>query len=174
MRLTTADVCEVLVNRISGWAEAKEALQATIEAAVGLGVTYVEAEITAVDFTNSGTGKRECQGVRTGSGDTISADRVVPCTGAYTPRLLVDSAPAWADLHAGGRIIAAGTTEGIAHLTTEQTEILKNQPVAINELPLERGKTPLPHAFHPSPARILVVGPKPGPMPAQFDVRASV
>jgi glycine/D-amino acid oxidase-like deaminating enzyme len=85
-------VKQVLVNRTSGWAEAKEALQNTIETAVGLGVKYVTAEVTALEFEDS-PGRKLCYGVKTADGGSIAADRVILCTGAFTPKLLVDSAP---------------------------------------------------------------------------------
>lgn len=129
---------EVLVNRGSGWAEAKEALQSTIEAAIGLGVRYVTAEVTAVRFEQSGS-RRRCRGVVTAEGTSISADRVVLCTGAYTPKLLIDSAPEWTDLHAGERILAFAVTEATAPLSPEERSILDTMPVGINENPVERG-----------------------------------
>ena len=131
-------VKEVLVNRTSGWAEAKEALRCTIETAVGLGVKYTMAEVMAVKFEDT-CGQRQCCGVETANGEPITADRVILCTGAFTPRLLIDSAPEWTDLHAGDRIIAAGVTESIAPLTTQQSPILGTMPVGINDNPTERG-----------------------------------
>lgn len=131
-------VKQVLVNRTSGWAEAKEALQNTIKTAVGLGVKYVTAEVTALEFEDS-LGRKRCHGVKTAIGESIGADRVILCTGAFTPKLLVDSAPEWTDLHAGDRIIAAAVTEAIAPLTAEQCHILGTMPVAINDNPTEYG-----------------------------------
>lgn len=129
---------EVLVNRSSGWAEAKEALQSTIEAAIGLGVKYVTAEVASVQFRESGS-RRRCRGVVTADGTNISADRVILCTGAYTPKLLIDSAPEWTDLHAGERILASAVTEATAPLMFEERPILDTMPVGINENPKERG-----------------------------------
>ena len=131
-------VKEVLVNRTSGWAEAKEALQNTIKTAVGLGVNYTMAEVTAVKFEYT-RGQHWCCGVKIANGEPIAADRVILCTGASTPKLLMDSAPEWTDLHAGDRIIAAGVTESIAPLTTQQSPILGTMPVCINDNPTERG-----------------------------------
>ncbi|KAL1860648.1 hypothetical protein VTK73DRAFT_7222 [Phialemonium thermophilum] len=145
-------VQEVLVNRGSGWAEAKEALQSTIEAAMGLGVRYVTAEVTGVRLEGDGS-RRQCRGVVTADGRTLSADRVVVCAGAYTPKLLVDSAPDWPDLHAGERILASGITEATAPLSHEDRPILDTMPVCCNVNPVERGEEvgclPLPalHAF---------------------------
>jgi glycine/D-amino acid oxidase-like deaminating enzyme len=127
-------VKQVLVNRTSGWAEAKEALQNTIKTAVGLGVTYVTAEVTAVELK-----EHRCCGVKTANGETINADRVILSTGAFTPKLLMNSAPEWTELHASGRIIAAAVTEAIGPLTDQQSSILDTMPVIINDNPMENG-----------------------------------
>jgi glycine/D-amino acid oxidase-like deaminating enzyme len=127
-------VKQVLVNRNSGWAEAKEALQSTIATAVGLGVKYVTSEVTAVDLEG-----KHCCGVKISSGRSIKADRVILCTGAFTPKLLMNSAPEWQDFHGGGRIIAAGVAEAIGPLTAEQRQILDGMPVIINDNPTENG-----------------------------------
>lgn len=131
-------VKEVLVERTSGWAEAKEALQNTIETAIGLGVKYIAAEVTAVNFEDT-RGRRRCCGVKTASGESIATDRVILCTGAFTPKLLIDSSPQWVDLHAGDRILAAAVTEAIAPLSAQQSSILGTMPVIMNDNPTERG-----------------------------------
>ena len=131
-------VNDVLVNKTSGWAEAKEALQSTIKAAVALGVKYITAEVTAIKFDETRP-RRRCWGIETAEGETIVADRIVLCTGAFTPKLLVDSAPECTDIHAGERIIAAGVTEAIAPLSIEKSPILDTMAVGINDNPTERG-----------------------------------
>lgn len=129
---------EVLTNSNSGWAEAKEALRHVIAAAVGRGVKYVAAEVTGLQFTDGEDG--DCRGVKINTGDVLEADRVILCTGAYTAKLLADSAPQRTSLHAGNRFIAAGVTEAIAPLSDEQYERFKDMPVAINEVPPEKGE----------------------------------
>ncbi|KAK5653469.1 hypothetical protein OQA88_8955 [Cercophora sp. LCS_1] len=129
-------VKEVLVNRGSGWAEAKEALQGTIQEAVNLGVSYVTGEVEAVNFEDDG---RRCTGVMMKDGTVMEAERVVLCTGACTPKLLVDSAPERREFHADGRIMAVAVTEGTAPLNEEQRAVLETMPVGINENPTERG-----------------------------------
>ncbi|KAB5515530.1 FAD dependent oxidoreductase [Coniochaeta sp. 2T2.1] len=132
-------VGEVLVNRGSGWAEAKEALQKTIEEAVGLGVRYVVAEVEKVKFEEV-DGRRRATGVLTADGREMLADRVVLCTGAYTAKLLVDSAPDWTELHAGKRILAVGVTEATSPVSEMEKLGLDTMPVGINENPVERGE----------------------------------
>ena len=128
---------EVLVNNRSGWAEAKEALQSTIRAAVDLGVKYLVAEVKAVNFENNGS-RRRCCGISTAD-DIVSADHIVLCSGAYTSRLLVESDPQWTDLHAGDRILAAGVTEATAALRPNESTALADMPVAISVNPVGRG-----------------------------------
>lgn len=123
---------EVLVNRTSGWAEAKEALQNTIETAVGLGVKYITAEIVSVEFDRASGRQDQCCGVKTATGEVIIADRVILCTGAFTPKLLMNSGPEWPELHASDRIIAAAVTEAISPLSTEESVKLQAMPVGIN------------------------------------------
>ncbi|KAB5516993.1 FAD dependent oxidoreductase [Coniochaeta sp. 2T2.1] len=134
-----AGIGEVLVNRGSGWAEAKEALQKTIEEAVGLGVGYVVAEVEKVKFQETG-GRRRATGVVTADGREMLADRVVLCTGAYTAKLLVDSAPDWTELHAGERILACGVTEATAPVSEAEKPGLNTMPVGISENPVDRGE----------------------------------
>jgi len=132
-------VKEVLINKSSGWAEAKEALQSTIQAAINLGVSYIAAEVTSLEFSDLGDGRR-CCGVKLAQGLVIEADKVVLCTGAFTPKLLMDSAPEWTHLHVGDRILAAAVTEGVAPLSQDYRGILATMPVGINDNPTERGK----------------------------------
>ncbi len=130
-------VREVLVNKTSGVADAKDVLTRVIEEAVGLGVTYVEAEVVALEFAEGERGG--CMGVRTKSGQTITADKIILSTGAFTAKLLADSAPERTELHAGTRIMAAAVAEAVAPLTDEQFRKYKDMPVAINHNPPGRG-----------------------------------
>ncbi|KUJ14545.1 FAD dependent oxidoreductase [Mollisia scopiformis] len=132
------NIKEVLVNRTSGWAEAKEALQSTIQTAVDLGVKYITAEVTAVEFVG-GPENRICRGVKTSTGEIITADHIILCTGAFTPRLLMDSAPESAELHAGSRIQASAVTEAIAPLIEQQRSFLETMPVGVNDNPTANG-----------------------------------
>ncbi|KAK3316793.1 FAD dependent oxidoreductase [Apodospora peruviana] len=133
-------VTKALVNKKSGWAEAKEALHATIQAAIDLGVEYRVAEVKRLGIDGGA-----CQGVviataEGGAETTLKADRVVLCTGAYTPKLLIDSAPRWEELHAKGRIVAMAVTEAVVPLGEEGPNVLgRRPPVAINDNPTERG-----------------------------------
>lgn len=136
----------VLVNKTSGWADAKGALQAVIEKAVELGVKYVVAEVAELTFgagVDAGIAEGEvCTGIRTASGETIEATHVILSTGSFTPRLLDESASVTGmeALRAGDRIIAAAVTTGLTQLDDETAAKFAQMPVCIQENPPERGK----------------------------------
>lgn len=128
-------VKEVFINKLSGWAEAKEALRRTIEEAVSLGVEYIEANISTLEFDESGA----TTGVVASTGEVLRADRVILSTGAYTAKLLADSAPTRPELHAGDRFIAVGVTEGFTSVSGDNAAQFYDGPVGIASLPPERG-----------------------------------
>lgn len=132
-------VTNVLVNTTSGCAEAKEALQRTIERAVSLGVCYVTAEAATLVLEESGD-QRQCCGVKTTTGESFAADQVILCTGAFTPKLLLESAPESLDFHAGDRLMAAGLTEALEPFNTNRSQELNLMPVVVNENPIDRGR----------------------------------
>ncbi|EXF81366.1 FAD dependent oxidoreductase [Colletotrichum fioriniae PJ7] len=138
------NVKEVFVNKNSGWGEAKEALQRTIEEAMKLGVKYIEAEVGKIEFDQDGA----ATGVKTSKGESITASRVVLSTGAYTAKLLADSAPERKDLQAGDRFVAAAVTEGFTPVSGENATDLYNGPVGISMVPPSRGASngSVPHS----------------------------
>ncbi len=138
-------VSKILVNGISGWADAGDALQRVIQEAVDLGAEYVEAEVTALDLEPGEDGG--CKGVVTKDGRTLTADKIILCTGAYTAKLLMDSAPDRPSLQAADRIVAAAVGEAIAPLDDRRLQSLLKMPVAIQENPIERG---IIHCYGPS------------------------
>ncbi|GMF73816.1 unnamed protein product [Aspergillus oryzae] len=120
-------VKEVLINRASGWAAAGDALRAVTKKCLELGVKYVTADIATLQFDGRGS----CTGVKTKSGQTLSATHVIVAAGAFTPTLLEWSAAASGNpgLRAEERILAAGITTGMAQLNEEQYEKFKDMPV---------------------------------------------
>ena len=127
----------VLVNRTSGWADARGALLRGVERARELGVRLVEAEVEALEF-----GADEgCVGVRTKGGDVIEATHTVLSTGSFTPKLLDESARRSGidELRAGERIISAGVTTGLTVLSDDDMEKFAGMAVNIQENPPERG-----------------------------------
>lgn len=133
-------VKEVFINKLSGWAEAKEALRCTIEEAVRLGAEYVEADVSKLEFDEQGT----TTGIVTSTGEVLRSDCVILSTGAYTAKLLADSAPSRPELHAGDRFVAVGVTEGFTPVSGENAAQLYGGPVGIAALPPERG---IPNSF---------------------------
>lgn len=128
-------VKEVHINKQSGWAEAKEALMATIEEAVRLGVEYIEADVSKLEFDEEG----KTAGVFTSGGEVLRADCYILSTGAYTAKLLADSAPGRLELQAGDRFFAVGVTSGVASISGDKAARLYDGPVGSAALPLERG-----------------------------------
>lgn len=116
-----ANVDDILWNPSSGWAEAARALKATIEAAVENGVHYVSAPVAKL-ILNDGC----CTGIRTEDGRIFSASKVVLSTGAYTAKLLADSAPTQPELQVGDRITACAVCEAAVNLTPEQVKKFQN------------------------------------------------
>ncbi|KAJ4344861.1 uncharacterized protein N0V89_012605 [Didymosphaeria variabile] len=123
-----SDVTEVLVNKTSGWANAGDALKAVTKKCIELGVKYVVAETQSLAF-NGG----RCTGIRMRKGDTLSADKIILSTGAFTAKLLEQAAKASnkPEISAGGRIIAGGITTGMTQLDEESYKRFANMPVAV-------------------------------------------
>lgn len=105
-------VSQVLINRTSGWAEARNALKSVIEAAVTAGVKYVTATVASLEFCDGGS----CIGVRNVDGGQIHATKTILCTGAATASLIADSAPDREDLQVGERMVAAAICTGVIKL----------------------------------------------------------
>jgi sarcosine oxidase / L-pipecolate oxidase len=120
-------VTNILINESSGWAEASKAITKLVEFVVAAGVKYVAATIESLQFGEQGS----CTGVRTTSNDVLSATHIVLATGAYTAKLIADSAPYRAELQSGDRIIAAALVTGTVKLNPQQAERFKKGPVFI-------------------------------------------
>ena len=110
-----AGVDDILWNPSSGWAEAARALKATIEAAIENGVHYVSAPVAKLVLQGGC-----CTGIQTEDGRIFSASKIILSTGAYTAKLLADSAPTQPELQVGDRITACGVCEAAVNLTSEQ------------------------------------------------------
>jgi glycine/D-amino acid oxidase-like deaminating enzyme len=129
-------VKEVLVNKTSGWAQAGDSLRAVTKWSIDQGVKYVTQKAESLVFDKSG----RCTGVKTEQGNTISASHVVLSTGAYTAKLLEQSAKASGnnDLRAGSRIVAGGITTGMTTLTEESYKRFAKMPVGVQGYTHER------------------------------------
>lgn len=133
----------VLVNKTSGWADAKGALQRGTERAVELGVKYVTAEVAGLEFGSDGT----CVGVRTADGEVLNATHTILSTGSFTPKLLDESArkSGLDALRAGDRIVAAGVTTGLTVLDDKTFQRFNSMPIGIQENPAGRGELHSPY-----------------------------
>lgn len=132
-------VKEVLVNKTSGWAAAGDCLIAVTAKCLELGVKYVTAEVASVQVDKSG----RCQGVKSKSGQVLTASHVILCTGAYTPKLLELSAASTGmdDLRAEHRILAGGITTGMTKLDDKSYPRFASMPVGVQGYTAEQGKT---------------------------------
>ncbi|KAI0536832.1 sarcosine oxidase [Xylaria digitata] len=130
-------VDKVLINKTSGWAAAKDALQAGIKRAIDIGVKYITAEVDLLEFDD----EERCIGVRTDDGSTITANQTILCTGAFTPVLLEKTANNTSRdaLRAQERMVAAGVTTGLVTLDEKTAGMFKEMPVCIQENPVQRG-----------------------------------
>lgn len=128
---------KVLINKTSGWAAARDALRAGIKRAIDIGVKYIAAEGDLLEFDD----EARCIGVRINDGSTITAERTVLCTGAFTPVLLERTAGHTSRdaLRPEKRMIAAGVTTGLVTLDDETAEKFREMPVCIQENPTRRG-----------------------------------
>ena len=131
-----SNIREICWNPESGWAEAVEALEATIKAAIGNGVRYIVEPVTRLVRDGS-----TCRGVKPDSGKEYNADFVILSTGAYNAQLLADSFSDEPELQAGKRISAAGVCETAIHLAEEQQERFKDTPVFVPDSNTTKGET---------------------------------
>lgn len=131
------DVKEVLVNKTSGWAAAGDCLRAVTRKCLDLGVKYVTAEVTSLQFDQNS----RCTGLRTARGDVLTASHVILSTGAYTPKLLEYCAAKSGrpDLRAGDRIVAGGITTGMTKLTEESYQKFADMPVGVQGYTAQAG-----------------------------------
>lgn len=121
-------VQDVLVNRTSGWGAAGDCLRAVTRETLRLGVRYVVGEVATLLF-NDGC----CSGVELEDGKLLRALHTILCTGAFTPKLLEQSADAndLNDLRANGRIVAGGITTGMTKLDDESYKRFAAMPVGV-------------------------------------------
>lgn len=124
------NVADILVNESSAWVEATNALRQVTQAAEDAGVKYVASDVRKVVFNDDGA----ATGVQISDGTVLSARHVLLAAGAYTPKLLLDSAPERKEIHADHRMIAAAICEGSVALNDEDAEYFRQGPVYVNEV----------------------------------------
>jgi len=108
------DVEHLLWTPSSGWAEAARALEGTIKTAVDNGVHYVTASIANLILKDG-----SCTGIQTEDGRTSTAEQIILSTGAYTAKLIADSAPTQPELQVKDRITACSVCEAAVDLSLE-------------------------------------------------------
>lgn len=131
-------VHEVLVNKTSGWAAAGDCLRAVTKRCLELGVKYVVADVQSLLIDRSG----RCTGVFTATGSKIEATQTVLSSGAFTPKLLEQSAMLTGrdSLRSGDRILAGGITTGMTRLDKDTLSTYKEMPVGVQGYTAETGK----------------------------------
>ena len=134
------DVEHLLWTPTSGWAEAARALENTVRAATENGVQYVTASIASLVLKYGA-----CSGVLTEDGRTFTADKVILSTGAYTAKLIADSAPTQYEMHVADRITAYCVCEAAVDLSPNQVTKFKNGPAVVLDVNTTQGRRPTPH-----------------------------
>lgn len=129
-------VGDIFLNRSSGWAEAKAAMNAVIDQAVKAGVRNVAIDVASLIFDDCGA----CTGLKGMNGEILRADRIILCTGAYTAKLIADSAPERNDIQVGYRLTAAAVTEGLFKLDPARVNKFKKGPVFVHNVGEIMGK----------------------------------
>ncbi|KAK0744895.1 sarcosine oxidase [Apiosordaria backusii] len=115
-------------NPHSGWGEGEEAMRSVLHAALDVGVTFIEATVQKLLLDSD----RSCLGVailKNGQPQDILADRTLLCTGAYTAKILADTAPEWDELQVDRRMVAAAAVQCTATYPLDQEEKLLKAPV---------------------------------------------
>ena len=128
-------------NLAGGWAEADKALTSCLDAACKLGVELIETTVERLLLDSVGT----CVGVKSTDGVIHNATNVVMCTGAYTPKLLLDTFPHDDELQIGDRMCATRAVSCTASFDARDTEKLNGVPVLLHTMPKTYGE---PSSFH--------------------------
>lgn len=118
-------------NPRSGWGEGDAALKSLVQAGISEGVAYRVASVSSIAFDDDGS----CRGVLLDNGEKLPADHVIVAAGAWTPKLLADSAPSRKDFHVGSKMIAAGAIQCNATFPSDQAAKLKSAPVMSTGMP---------------------------------------
>ena len=135
-----SDVEDILWNPSCGWAEAARALEDTIAAAIRNGVHYVATSVARLILDNG-----SCSGIITEEGRTFTAAKTILATGAYTAKLLADSAPERPELQVDNRITAAAVCEAAIDLTPDQARRFEDVPAFVLDANQTQGSFTLFH-----------------------------
>ena len=111
---------------VAGWAENGEALKAFTQQVLDSGVKYRVATVERLVFSED---EKTVTDVKTTDGEVITADKTLLCTGAYTAKLLADSAPKRTEMQIGHRIVAAGAAMAKYRIPRESVERWRGVPI---------------------------------------------
>lgn len=126
-------VKKVSVHYDSGWAEAKDVLDNVVAAVVSAGVKFVAAEVLAIIFNKEGN---QATGIRTTTGETISATKIILSNGAGLQKLMADSAPDRDDFQPGPRVATTSRITGLASSDSDVSRFMTS-PVCSKETGLK-------------------------------------
>ena len=132
------NVDDILWNPSSGYAEATRALKATVGAAVKNGVQYISSPVAKLILEDG-----RCTGIQTEDGSIVNASSIILSTGAYTAKLLADSAPLQPELQGGDRITACAVCEAAVDLTFEQAKKFQHTAAFVLDAGETQGRVPL-------------------------------
>lgn len=126
---------KLLFDGLAGIAEAEKALGATIKASVELGVEYIADPVSKLVMSDG-----MCSGVQTRGGKTITAAKVLLCTGANTARLIADSAPDRPEMQVGARITARAVCTAAVELDSGGVTKFGKVPAVVHHSGTDQGK----------------------------------
>lgn len=126
-------------NPGSGWAEADKAVESCLKAAREAGVEVSNALIDQLLLD----GDDRCIGAKAVDGTEYRSSHVLLCTGAYTPKLLLDTFPHAEEMQLGDRMFAAGSVSCSASFDASDLNKVHDAPVLINTKPNTQGRMPL-------------------------------
>lgn len=133
------DVQKAYYNPRAGWCDAVPALQATLKAALDLGVVYHKDSVQRLLLEYGEGSAIRCHGVQTSQG-LVTADHVLLCTGANTAKLLAESAPNDKNMQVGERLAAAAALSCMVRVRPDLRDSYQDAPVFANLMPHTSGK----------------------------------
>ncbi|KAK2743573.1 hypothetical protein FQN55_007171 [Onygenales sp. PD_40] len=117
-----AGVTKCTWNPLAGWGDASNALRSVIQAAVNIGVIYVQATATKVVFDSTGWSS----GIATLEASEICAGKILLCTGAYIPD--------HPKIQVGDYMVAAASVMCAFRVPEDQRNKFSNRPIIVHPM----------------------------------------
>lgn len=117
-------------NPQAGWGDAANALKGVIQAAIDLGVHYVAGSIEKITFAPDGS----ATGLALAEGKSLTANKTILCTGAYTAELIADSAPERKEIQVNGRLVAAAAIMCAFNVPKDELAKFASAPIVISPM----------------------------------------